>query len=405
MKPRSTLNAAEASALVEYLERRLEGAGLATQPEVASRILTLVCDPGASLLDYAAAIGADASLAGRLLRLANSALFAQRQPVTSLERACVLLGLERLKAVSLGFYLSRTAASEAASPLSRRIWGESLFRACLMSELARKTASGHIAEAFVIGLMMDAGLPFLAKWLGPASEDIIRSEPSPAAQFHAEFHSLPFTHVDIAAALARRWKLPELLSRPIERHHNEPSPRARCEPVHQLHKLAFCVGILRLDVHGEIAETTGEAPAVEKVLGISGDGLGESVRRAAQEFHVMMEVFRDVAWMASDVDAVAQRAHQQLVEVMDELMISQLRRESRAAPESFSVSGQHIEIECIQPGQVVAYLSDSRGRRLLSHAFNPADQSARVVLEALGIDDCRGDQSAELENYLRSLAA
>ena len=46
MKPRSTLNAAEAAGLVEQLQRRLEGAGLATQPEVAVRILNLVSEPG-----------------------------------------------------------------------------------------------------------------------------------------------------------------------------------------------------------------------------------------------------------------------------------------------------------------------------------------------------------------------
>src|SRR5205823_4861273 len=76
-------------------------------------------------------IRADAALAGRVLRLANCAFFAQRQPITNLDRSCVLLGVDRLKSVALGFYLSRAAAGDPRQSLSRRIWGQSVYRACL----------------------------------------------------------------------------------------------------------------------------------------------------------------------------------------------------------------------------------------------------------------------------------
>jgi HD-like signal output (HDOD) protein len=401
MKPRSSLNAGEGVALLEYLQRRLDGAGLATQPEVATKILNLVSNPDSGLRDYSDAIRTDASLAGRLLRTANSAFFAQRQPVTNLDRACVLLGLERLKAISLGFYLSRSAIAEANAPLSRRVWGESLFRACLMAELGRQVVPGHIPEAFVVGLMMDAGIPLLAKWIGPPAERILAHELFPAEQFRAEFAALPYTHVDVVSAMARRWRLPDLLTKPIERHHIEPGGRMRCEPVHQLHRLAYCVGMVRLDQDQEAP-----APdAAERLLGVNATVVTGAVKAAAREHTAMLDMFRDIASFSGDAGAIADRAHIQLVDVLDDAMISSLRRETRGSPEAFSIGGHRVEIEPMEDGQAMAYLADTRGRRLVSHSFNPLEHDAKAVMDALGLESTKGDQSAELDTHIRSLAA
>jgi HD-like signal output (HDOD) protein len=392
---------------VEYLQRRLDGSGLAVQPEVAVRILNLVCDQEAGLREFADAIRTDATLTGRLLRLANSAFFAQRQPVSSIDRACVLLGLDRLKAVSCGFYLSRAANVGAATALSRRVWGESLLRACLASELARAASPGLVAEAFVVGLMVDAGVPLLARWIGPAAEEILAGGATgagPGEQFRMEFEALPYTHVDVVTAMLQCWKLPDLIARPIERHHSEPGSRARGEPVHQLHRLAYCVGALRLDASGEQpAPAMGEADGM--LLSVERAALAEAVQRAVREFTGMREMFRDLAALTGDVGAIADRAQQQLITLMDETMVAQLRRESRGAPACFSISGHRVEIEIVEDGQAVAYLNDTRGRRLLSHAFRPGEQDARGVLDALGIEHRVEDLSRDLEMYLRSLAA
>ena len=75
-------------------------------PQVAARLLELAADPNAQIRDYVDAIKTDWALTGRVLRLANSAFYAQRQPVTRLDRALIVLGVERAKAICLGFYLS-----------------------------------------------------------------------------------------------------------------------------------------------------------------------------------------------------------------------------------------------------------------------------------------------------------
>lgn len=405
MKTRNTLSAAEVDALLADLERRLQGLGMETQPEVAAKVIDLVANPGAGLRDFASAIKADPALTGRLLRLANSAFFAQRQPVSNLDRACVLLGLGRLKAVSMGFYLSRAAAADAGHQVSRRIWGESVFRACLASELAHRICPPLAPEAFVIGLMLDAGVPLLAKLEGPKALRIIQSDMSPTKKFRAEFEQLPFTHVDIATALARRWRLPEPLAKPIERHHTPAPDTAKPGSITTLHRIAFYVGALQLDTAGRPAEPAPMPLTAERTLGLKPGELEQIIRRASDEYSAMCELFREVAQNIGDVAQMVDLVQQQLVEMIDQTMMQQLQDESKPSISSFAIAQQSIEIEVGRDEFAVAYLNDAHGRRLLSYMFRRGRQSAFEVLEALGVESATAEERADLDTYLRSIAA
>ena len=404
MRARCTLSAAEIEPLYAEIDARLGRVGIETQPEVASKILRLTSDPLSGLRQYADVVKSDAALTGRLLRLANSAFFAQLKPVTTLERACVLLGLERLKSVSLGFYLSRAAVGDPRNVLVRRVWGESVFRACLASEVARACCPALATEAFTVGLMLDAGAPLLARLVGPPAEAILNSGEFPARQFQVEYDRLPFTHVDVGATLSRRWALPEVLARPIEWHHTPPGDTVRTEPVHQLHRVAYYVGALGISA-GERADTPRPMLNLgESVLAMRQEALRPIIRRAADEYTALREVFKDVADSVGEVTAIAEQAHEQLVASMDRVLAAELRLES-AAPRRVSVAGHVIEIEPGPGGRAVAYVRDARGERVVSHAFDVRTVSPEAIADALGVEDSRPDELAALGEQLRMLAA
>lgn len=405
MKVRATLSAGEVVELHAEIARKLGGIGLDTQPAVAAKILALVSDPHSGLKQYADVVRHDAALTGRLLRLANSAYFAQVKPVTTLERACVLLGLERLKAVALGFYLSRAAATDPRQVLSRRVWGESVLRACLASEVARLACPMHVPEAFTVGLMLDAGLPLLHRLLGKPVERIVESNEPPTRQFRVETDALPFTHVDVVSVLIRLWSLPELLARPIEWHHTPPGDSDRREPVHALHRVAYYAGAVVLTAHADPQVRHALEGVAQGVLKLSPDVLATVVRQAAQEYAAIRDVFRDVADPVENLSAMAERVHQQLLAAMDKAMIESLRVELRSGPVEFTVAGHRIEIEPGHGGRAVAYVRDARGERLISHVFEAGRVGAASLLEALGIDPQPAADTADLEHHLRSLAA
>jgi HD-like signal output (HDOD) protein len=405
-KIRSEISAAELEALYAALDGKLERVGLETQPEIAVKILALVNKPDAQLQDYARIIRNDVSLSGRLLRLANSALFAQITPVTSLDRACVLLGIERLRAFSLGFYLSRAAASDAGHQLSRRIWGESVFRACFATSLAKRLCPEYGVESFLIGLMLDAGVPLMHKLLGQAFLDLEAEGHPPAKRFQREFHTLPFTHIDIIATLARRWKLPPLLMKPLMWHHTPPADSLAADPESVLRRIAFYVGTLDLDQRTRLPREAAPMPALaSRVLGCDEKQLAVLVHTATSDYKNTMTLFNGMADAMTDLDHLPDLVHVQLARVLDETLVRSAVTTPRAAPQRFRLGGCQVELAPEHPGSTTAYLVTPSGERIASCRVAGTSNLVQQIRSAFSIDPDPTDDAPMLEDHLRKLAA
>lgn len=420
MKRRWQLTAAEIPALYATLDRHLDRVGLVTQPEVAVRVLELASDPDAQISEYVKVIKTDAGMVGRLLKLANSAYFAQRKAVTGLDRACVLLGIERLRAFSLGFYLAKSASTDADKAFARRCWSQAVYRACLAAELARTLCREHVSEAFVIGLLMDAGQPIMMQLQGQPYAPIAGADGSPAVTppniFKGEFQNLPYTHVDVMAALMKRWKLPDILCKPIEWHHAEPSDATRSEAVHRLHRLAYYVGAVSLD--GKTGLPVQPLPlsgVAERVLGMPGEQLSPVVQRACDEYKASVGVFSSIADRMADLESLSLRVQAQLVAVIDESLVSSLNQHAAVMPRKFTIDGASVEIgptyrrRASDPPEDgadgVAYLFDSKGDRLASYRFVSAAVTPEQVADALGLSFAKPEERQQIEQYLRQMAA
>lgn len=404
MKTRNELTAAGLAELYEQLERRLADLGLESQPAVAARLLELSRDPGAGLADYANIVRNDPSLSGRLLRLSNSAFFAQRQPVTSVDRACVLLGLDRLRAMSLGFYLSRAAATDAGARISREVWGQSVYRACLAAEISRTLAPSLAPEAFVVGLMMDSAVPLTHKLLGEPYEEHYGQSLPPLKGFNIETTQFAFTHVDVAAVLARRWKFPEVLAKPIEWHHTPPAPGGRHEPVHVLHRVAYYVGSVGLRPDGTPAQRAPMATTAEIHLGLDPGRLADHVSRTTDEYDAVLGLFSDVA-DSLETTYLAAAVHQQLVNVLDEQMASEIADASRPRPQQFRLGGMTVTLRPEADGIGTAYTYDRRGEPLSTYRFLFASETVESLREALGLEPDPGDDLHAIGDFLQKLAA
>jgi len=406
-KARNLLSAAEVDEAHREIDRRLDRIGIDTQPEVAARILELVSNAGAGLKEYAAVIRTDPALSGRLLRAANSAFFAPRDPVTTVERAVVLLGLERIRAVSLGFYLSR-AAADASGVLSRRVWGESVYRACLAAELSRRCCPGAVSEGFVIGLMLDAGVPLLVKLLGRGAEEIVEQRCAPTRQFHLESAGLAYTHVDVVAVLLRRWRIPEVLARPVERHHEAPASGPAPDPPRPsdtLHRIAYYVGAVCVDPTGATPDAPAQLSSVaERVLGIDTRELSLAVSRAGAEYEAASHLFGGVADAVANVEALGEAVHAKLVEVIDRSMCESINRETRLRPQRFEIEGSSVEVVLGEDGLITMYLLDGKHNRQSMQRFAPTPEGTASALALLGVQASEQELSA-VRACVMSLAA
>lgn len=425
-RARGQLTAGQIAELHEQIGRKLDTVGIETQPEVAMKILALVQNPDAQIAEYARTIRADQAISGRLLKLANSAFYGQRQPVTNLERACVLLGTTRLRTLSLGCFMARAATGDPRAVASRQVWTASVFRACLAQALAARLAPEARVEAFIVGLMLDAGIPLLHRMVGEPALKLFEQHTRPAALFLEETKSLAYNHVDVVTAVINRWHLPRTLALPIQWHHVPPSEKLAINSdslVHRLHRIAFYAGAIEFDrtsarpvVHrgqrpgppGAGADP-GERLAALR-LGLPAEVIESIVQAACAEYASVCEVFGHVADRFDNLDELGAIVHARLADAMDEhLTLQNATPAGDQARCEFEVAGTKLEI-LSDPGHgAIAYLVGSAGERIASFRFDPCVENAASVCFSLGLDieekAAKEPAVLRLDDHIRRLAA
>jgi diguanylate cyclase (GGDEF)-like protein len=295
-------------------------ARMPTSPALAARILELIRDPKSNAADFGRVLRTDPALSTRLLRLANSAAFAQRSAVTTVERAVTVLGLTRVKSTSLGFQLMMHLDRLGGAPFDMKaFWQHSLLRACLAQATAQRLVPDRAEEAFVVGLLQHCGIPLLVQFLGCGYASLCRSNLSPAAFYAVEKVSFPHTHVEAISVMASEWRFPPIISIPLERHHQEIQPSPEPSEIELLTAVSYFVGGLHF-----ISDATVE-PGEQELLQFAATSLGlddaawEQVQaQAAQEYRDISTVYQDLLPEDVDVTDLLSEANRQLASVADD---------------------------------------------------------------------------------------
>lgn len=403
MKPRKDLSAREVSDLHDSIIRRLGDTSVPTLPEVAVRVIQLVSNPNTTLKQFVEVVQTDQALTGRLLRTANSAMFAQRQPVTQLQRAMVLLGLDRLKAMALGFHLSQAAAKDSGDFSVRGIWAQSIFRAWTAFRLTEFFNRSLTGEAFIVGLMQDAAIPMMPKLIGQEWATIADPAQLPQKQFQAEYRQLPYTHVDVIESLMKMWKLPPILSRPIAAHHTGPESMNRNDPISLLSAVAYFVGSMHLqqDVEGP---KNPSAHTAQRLFGLDAAALQTTLKNAAADFRASKELFSHVLNDDTSVEQILSSASKEVSDSSTQLVDNVMATQGVAAAR-FEACGLVLEILPNTTSKVTVYIADSSGNRLLSEEVDPKNKSRGDLQRILMLEDAPSDLVDQVVGQIQRLAA
>ncbi len=220
-------------------------------PASTTRLATLVAADEAELAEIAETVRLDEALMGRLLGAANSAASGARAPITSVEGAVMRLGPGRVLALALGSAVGTEMrqALPAYGLSEGELWNHSVTSA-LATERARPYCRRPIrAEAYAAALLHDLGKLVLARHLEAdriAAIQRVREEQGLGLD-DAERAILSIGHAELGAAVARAWKLPELICEAIEHHHtplaapNEAS-RVLCSQILLADSVATSIG-------------------------------------------------------------------------------------------------------------------------------------------------------------------
>ncbi len=215
-------------------------------PDTALKLMKIMSDPKSTLEQIVDAIKYDQAVTSEVLKLCNSAFFGLSREVTSLEDAFVCLGtakvLQMVMSVHTNNMLSREQHGYGLDP--GILWKHSVAVALASSQFATKLKLPDANLAFTAGLLHDVGKVILNEHVAEEFVEIVRLVTEEHLAFvEAERRVLGFSHEEVGAMVAEKWKLPSPIVRCI-RYHHAPSELEPPDPLVDAIYLANCVCLL-----------------------------------------------------------------------------------------------------------------------------------------------------------------
>ncbi len=184
-------------------------------PDTATAIVTSLTDEFVTLEKVAEILEKDPALTARLLGLANSAFYSQKQEVTTVRDAIIrVLGLDLTRGIALGIALGNAFKIDACPAFDiGEFWRSSFYSAAVNSCLADSVANMSLLEkqlAFVAGLTAELGMLALAVVAPEATQAALTGdqERSLSQRFDDQ---LGCNHHAAGLVLGQTWALPEPL--------------------------------------------------------------------------------------------------------------------------------------------------------------------------------------------------
>ena len=188
-----------------------------TLPTVVTRIGKVLQDPNVGVREVAGIIAEDASLAAKVLKIANSAYYGLRTPCISTQQAATVLGLRVLRTVIMQASVIRQYDHLAHTGFDvDGLWKSSIAtaQAChFIAKRCKRKLELSPEELYVCGLLHNLGQIVLLDNLKERYVDIAKE---------ADAKRLP---VNVVACLFVRWERPSIPRRQILQQFN---PRSAC---------------------------------------------------------------------------------------------------------------------------------------------------------------------------------
>lgn len=184
-------------------------------PAVALEVLALSRKPNARIEDIASVLEREPLLAGRVLRLANSALYGGQVPCVTLKSALIRMGLSIVRDVVMEAAMQMTVIhADGLNETLESIRRHSSAVAWISRFVARNTPL-EAENAFLTGLLHDVGMSValvgLAQWL--------RQQKKPVALTSSRWVCVESVHEKFSEAVLNSWGMPPQVTLVMQHHH------------------------------------------------------------------------------------------------------------------------------------------------------------------------------------------
>ena len=179
-------------------------------PAIALEIIGMAQQPDVDIETIARTVSLDPALSQRVLRVANSPLYAGRRKVDTLNQAMTLLGLNATMTLALSFSLARGLHGSAGEEAD--IWRRSVLGSLAARLLGAYAQVPRLEELMLAGLLQDIGAMALLKAVPEQYLPLrTRAAGDNAALLALEREAFGCDHAAVGAWLAGHWRLPHYL--------------------------------------------------------------------------------------------------------------------------------------------------------------------------------------------------
>jgi HD-like signal output (HDOD) protein len=207
------------------LLNRIEGSikNIPFMPQVVIKAQKAMADSKTGGKQLANILQTDAAIVTIMLKIANSAYYGLSGKVSSIEKACVILGHQTVKDLVMTTGVSNLLGKKLKGYGfdSGELWMHSMAAGIASKMIAAKINPELSDDAYLSGLLHDSGKIILDPYilerkkafdLFLKSGDLTNSE--------AEKHILGFDHAEIASKICKKWNIPKGITTAIRNHHH-----------------------------------------------------------------------------------------------------------------------------------------------------------------------------------------
>ena len=214
--------------------------------EVAHELIRTLNNDSVAIREVRDIIAKDAALTAHLLRIANSAEFGLPRGVSSLDEAIAMVGMARVRALSLTACLSGSFPSLPGLD-KRSFWQYNMACAGYAQWMAQRLEiDGQVG--WLTGMMLRLGELLIAQAEPKALAAIEKRPCAPGERWKRQKQLVGFSEGQITAEMARRWNFPMLIVQALQR---------ACDPI-QEQAYSRLGAVVHLS--GLLADTTNAGP-------------------------------------------------------------------------------------------------------------------------------------------------
>ena len=177
------------------------------------RLRQLTESDSTTVPDLVRVVEQDQSFAANLLKVANSAIYAQRVHVDSIARAIQVVGFQGVADLALTLEVVNGFGFPPGLDMDM-FWDHALNVALRSKDLAKKNGLDG-DTAYTVGLLHDVGLLVLASFVPDAFTALMQEARRGDDVFVAGRGLFGCTHLDVSIRLMERWRFPSHLSEPL----------------------------------------------------------------------------------------------------------------------------------------------------------------------------------------------